>query len=127
MSTRTLYCTVSHLWLRLHRQAASGGLLAPRSAWRAEVGLTQRGCDDIGEVVGIFHSAACGGRLERGDELLKIEWEAHRVSSADELYHTKWSVVEREHMLRTPLDATLLELCAFAPAALGAATPTMVG
>jgi hypothetical protein len=105
-----LFCTASHTWLRLHRQAVTGGLLAARSAWRAELGLTQRGCDDIGEVVTAKRSAELG-LVENGAELMRLEWEAHSVSTADELYHTTWGVIERSHIVRTPLPATLLELC----------------
>jgi len=107
---RILYCTATHTWLRLHRQAVTGGLLAARSAWRAELGVTQRGYDDIGDVVAVTQSAALG-RVETGAELFRLEWEGHSVSTADELYHTTWDIVEREHIIRTPLPATLLELC----------------
>jgi len=125
MAARTLYCTATHTWLRLHREAASGGLLAARSAWRAELGLTQRGCDDLGDVVAALPLAGAGGRVAAGAELLRLSWEAHSVSTADELYHTTWGILERDHVIRSPLPATLLELCA-ADAASGTLEPTQV-
>jgi hypothetical protein len=75
------------------------------------MGLTQRGCDDIGEVVACTHLAAPLRRVESGAALFKLDWEAHSVSTADELYHTTWQIIEREHIIRAPLPATLLELC----------------
>mmetsp|Transcript_5673 Transcript_5673/g.17676 ORF Transcript_5673/g.17676 Transcript_5673/m.17676 type:complete len:183 (+) Transcript_5673:98-646(+) len=110
MATRTLFCTASHTWLRLHRSPMQGGLLAVRSAWRAELGLTRRGCDDIGDVVHIQHLATLGW-VEAGEQILRLDWEAHSVSTADELYHTTWGILEQEHFIRSPVSATILGLC----------------
>jgi len=111
--SRTLFCPASHLWARLRRAPAGGaGLVAARSAWRVEVGLTVHALEDIGDVIAVGHGpTAPGNRVEAGAALLTLDWEAHRVSTADELYHTQWALVEGAHPLHSPFGGTLLGLC----------------
>ena len=109
--SRTLFCPASHLWARLRRAPAGGaGLVAARSAWRVEVGLTVHALEDIGDVIAVGHGpTAPGNRVEAGAALLTLDWEAHRVSTADELYHTQWALVEGAPVSYTHL--TLPTIC----------------
>ncbi|KAL1510863.1 hypothetical protein AB1Y20_005695 [Prymnesium parvum] len=105
-----LFCSRQHLWVRLHRTAISGGLVAPRAAWRAEIGLTARGLQDVGTV----HAWKCvrevGGAVSAAEPLIHIDWDGQQISDGDELYHTTWNTVEGRTTLRAPMDGVLLFL-----------------
>ena len=83
---RELYSPAHHLWVRLRRDsAARGGLAPPRSAWQLHVGLTDRGMDEIGSVTGLTRLCELGKPVAAGDALLSISWEGHKISDGDEL------------------------------------------
>ena len=84
-----LFCARSHMWLRLQKAASTGGLVAPRAAWTVQVGLTARGLEDVGSVLGFERLAEPGTAIAAGQALLRIDWDAHLISGADELYHVR--------------------------------------
>lgn len=91
---RLYYCARSHTWLR-------------HCGTRLRIGLTQRGLQDVGDVRHI-HAQPPGARVERGGELLRLEWDALTISDADELYHTRWAAVEGETTLASPVAAEVV-------------------
>ena len=105
-----LFCLRTHTWMRLHKMVATGGLVAPRAAWRAEIGLTTRGIEDVGAIFEWERLAEAGTAVRAGAPLLKLEWDGHRISDGDELYHTTWSSIEGSTTLVAPVEGTLLSL-----------------
>jgi len=90
------------------------GLAPPRAAWRVKIGLTPRGLDDIGSVVSVTPGKSPVGRaVASGQELLNIEWEGHRISNADELYHTKWEGISGVKSVIAPCSGTLTSLWSY--------------
>ena len=45
--------------------------------------------------------------VPRGKTVLNIEWQGHRISSADELYHTTWHNIEGVGSLLAPCECTV--------------------
>ena len=72
-----------------------------------EMGLTERGIDDIGDVSSIQLVVHKNNLLSEGDDLLRIEWEGHSITSADELYHTVWENFSGVTILKSPLDGRI--------------------
>ena len=105
-----LFCTRTHTWIRLHKMVASGGLVQPRAAWRAQIGITARGLQDVGAPFAWDLLAKTGTAVRAGMPLLRIDWDGHRISDGDELYHTTWSSLEGSTTLVAPCDGTLLSL-----------------
>lgn len=73
-----------------------------------ELGLTHRGVEDIGDVQSI---ALCSDSqvIRKGQDLLRVSWEGHAISEADELYHTTWETVEGFTMIKAPLTGEIKE------------------
>lgn len=105
-----LFCPRSHLWIRLHRVVVQSGLVAARAAWRAEIGLTSRGLEDVGTVHACQALAQPGRAVRAQQPLLHVEWDGHTISDGDELYHTTWSTMEGRTTLLAPVEGTLLFL-----------------
>ena len=91
-----LYCSRTHAWVQRLRCGTA-----------VRVGLTERGLDDIGDVEAVEHIAVVGKSVARASALLRIDWEALRISDGDELYHTRWANVSGHHTLSAPIDGTV--------------------
>ena len=52
-------------------------------------------------------TAATCATQEPGQPLLRLAWEGYHITTADELYHTSWQMVEGETVLRSPLRGAL--------------------
>ena len=50
---------------------------------------------------------SCGQHVSSRSDLLRIDWEAMRISDGDELYHTTWANVEGSVSVSTPCAATV--------------------
>ena len=75
-----LYCGASHLWLQgseTEEEDEAGRSLV-------KVGLTERGLDEIGNVLRCATPASVD--VAAGVELLRVDWDAYTVTEADELY-----------------------------------------
>ena len=146
VSGQTLYCSQQHLWLRFRR--LDGRVVAPENklskettdrslasasaavGWKVQVGITERGLEDIGDITAIdslMDGAAVSAvsasqsttnthtqkmrknrhRVERDAALIQIQWEAHRITTADELYHTSWDTLADTTTIRSPLAGRL--------------------
>ena len=113
-----------------------------------DVGITDRGIDDIGDVTGVkpcftgmhmhthshSHSSRCTEtnedeneneneieneneninknipvwKLKQEEDVLEIQWDAHLITSADELYHTVWETVSETSMIRAPFKGVFV-------------------
>ena len=110
----------NHVWVRLIQSPH----LNTNFLWRIDVGITDRGLDDIGDVTSIENfigksdsidrsdrSSLNNQKLKTGDDVLKINWDAHFISAADELYHTSWESISDTTTLVSPLGGTHGEIC----------------
>jgi hypothetical protein len=83
------------------------------------VGLTERGLDEIGNVLRCNIPSDSAGPEENdnaldprislvaaGNELLSVEWDAYTITNADELYHAAWGNVEGTASFTTPLSVS---------------------
>mmetsp|Transcript_3895 Transcript_3895/g.9285 ORF Transcript_3895/g.9285 Transcript_3895/m.9285 type:complete len:160 (-) Transcript_3895:73-552(-) len=92
---RTLYNPLNHIWLRARKAASSS------SHRILEVGLTERGMEDIGDVTSVKQPL---NKLQKGDELLTIHFDGHSITSADELYHTVWETFSDQKSIMSPVS-----------------------
>lgn len=99
-----------------------------------DVGLTKRGLDDIGDItsIQIIPSAFHKKTLEKasqeevslpplplklpvhavkyGQEIVKLNWDAHLITGADELYHTVWETISETTTIVAPVDGELVAI-----------------
>jgi len=76
-----------------------------------DVGITRRGLEDIGDVssitnlLGIQHSTSQKQQwpVSAGDGIVEIDWDAHKITSADELYHTVWETISESTVIQAPV------------------------
>jgi hypothetical protein len=128
-----LYSTNSHLWFEEVEQDSEACVTkgegstskdaedrryteqrseaADRKRTLVKVGLTERGVDDIGNVLRWVapredHSVG----IPAGAELLKVEWDAYTITAADELYHTVWDNVSGSATFTTPVACSLVRI-----------------
>ncbi len=100
----------NHLWVRL---IASKHPRETKHLWKVDVGITERGLDEIGDVTLVEKTIAKPQnniKLNYGDEVLTINWDAHYISSADELYHTSWESISDFTVVKSPLGGDLVEI-----------------
>jgi hypothetical protein len=71
------------------------------------MGLTKRGVEDIGDVSLILLERDPEESLSEGEDLLRINWDCHSITSADELYHTVWETVYGVTKLKSPVAGTI--------------------
>jgi len=48
--------------------------------------------------------------VKMGDKIMDINWDAHLITSADELYHTVWETISETTSVESPLDGMLGEI-----------------
>ena len=102
---RKLFDPSGHLWLRAIKCSASK---LSRHPLTVEIGLAPRGLADIGDVTAIKGVQTNNGWFAKeGDSLVVIDWDAHIISSADELYHTVWETVTEQTTLRSPVSGVV--------------------
>ena len=108
---RTLYHPLNHIWLRAKEPLRNQN--AGSSSRILELGITERGLEDIGDVTSLQRLAAketkAGTRLKRGDELLRIHFDGHSITSADELYHTVWETFSDHLSILSPVSGRTAE------------------
>jgi hypothetical protein len=113
-----------NLW---YRAVARPQAATPNSAsWCVQVGITERGLDDLGDVTSVLQIPALnkndstsnnhsGGALQQnasanvvaGQDLIRIHWEGYAQTSADELYHTVWETIEGAHTIPSPVSGQI--------------------
>ena len=137
---RKLFLPSQHLWLRatgLNSGSSSMGRTSQRSGgtdrgklcWLVDIGLSLRGLGDIGDVSGVrcirpVPSKQEGSRssgkddgigrngwvAKAGDEVLAIDWDAHKIIAADELYHTVWETFSETTYIKAPVSGDLVAI-----------------
>ncbi len=91
-----------------------------------DVGMTDRGLEDIGDIqcykyidVETVQKQSAGAKenintpplLRAGiDSIVEIEWNAHLITEADELYHTVWETVSKTTQIVSPVDGYLEDI-----------------
>ena len=96
---RTRYCPTSHTWVSV---AHDGN--------RCRIGMTNRGLQDIGDATHVS-SATVGAAGKPSEPLLRIEWEAMKISDGDELYHTTWANISGcKSVPWPPVSATVVAI-----------------
>lgn len=78
---------------------------------RLEIGLTERGMEDVGDVTSIQFMVPKTNttNIAKGQELLQIHYEGHSITSADELYHTVWETFTGKLSVYSPVTGQFLE------------------
>ena len=129
----------SHVWLRLKMVNESVSVLQSSSShlfpvmpsptlFMVDVGLTKRGLDDIGDITSIQIPSAFPKTLAEasqeevtlpplpvhavkyGQEIVKLNWDAHLITGADELYHTVWETISETTTIVAPVDGELVAI-----------------
>ena len=77
------------------------------SAYTLEIGMADRGLQDLGDIIQIRRSKQILDVVDEGDNLLMIDWDGHRITTADELYHTIWETISGTYMLHTPVNGRI--------------------
>ena len=101
-------------------------LTGQRQEWyRIQLGLTQRGLDDIGDISHVERKLSTTRKQEnhqsqqlptvgsveeikRQQEFLKIVHEGHAITAADETYHTVWDTITEELSIVSPADGWVI-------------------
>lgn len=102
---RKLCSPSQHLWIRARNTYACSQSQEKKHV--LEIGLTQRGVEEIGDVQSIRLEQ--NSTVRQGDELLRISWEGQKISEADELYHAVWETVEGFTTLKSPVSGQIHE------------------
>ena len=98
-------CRASNTWLSRCAQSQ-----------RLSLGLTARGLEQIGDITFLRRLAQPerGTVLAAGSPLVEVGWDGHRISNADELYHTIYEYVEGSTVVSAPASAGAVRLLAAA-------------
>lgn len=100
---RKLCSPSQHIWIRARDTfVCSKG----NKSHVLDLGLTRRGVEDIGDVQSIV---LVKPEVRQGDDLLRVNWEGHNITAADELYHTMWETVEESITIKSPITGTVQE------------------
>lgn len=130
---RRLFSPSQHLWVDSSNSSSTfvAGLSGRRRRRLLQIGLTERGMEDIGDVTMIQLSFLQQQQqkpmvVARGHPLVTIHFEGHSITSADELYHAVWETYEDTVTVESPVEgivATVI-LTGTDTAATGAASAT---
>ena len=91
----------SHLWVNLSRRA--------KTAVIARIGLTERGLQDIGSVSDYRYLKERSDSTAPPLPLLELDWDAYKISNADELYHCSWEAVDGTAIIHSPIPGTVVQ------------------
>eukprot|EP00536_Pseudo-nitzschia_multiseries_P007691 jgi/Psemu1/196183/e_gw1.183.103.1 len=104
---RIVYHPLNHLWLRAKDPLTKNAVVRQQSSrLLLEMGITERGLEDIGDITSVRWLAA-RSEVRRGDELLQIHFDGHSITGADELYHTVWETFSDHVSIRSPVSGTI--------------------
>lgn len=114
---RRLFHPSAHLWLRATKEAAK--IASTRHPWMVEIGLSERGLADIGDITSLtavqVQKERSGWFARAGDKLVVIDWDAHSITSADELYHTVWETFSEQTVVCAPIAGVVDEVNTISP------------
>lgn len=77
--------------------------------------MSRRGLDDIGDISNMktaqaFLSGTSSRFVRHGQDLLHIEWGAHIITTADELYHTQWETIFDTSTIKAPVSGKVEDI-----------------
>jgi hypothetical protein len=128
--SRRYFAPALNLWYRAvtRPQVAT----SDSASWCVQVGITERGLDDLGDVTSVLQAPAfnttnnndnngrtsnnhIGGALQQspsavvvaGQDLIRIHWEGYAQTTADELYHTVWETIEGVQTFPSPVSGQI--------------------
>ena len=104
---------IKHTWIRATPTQASRN--SNRNLYSLEIGLTERGLQDIGDLTMMKRMVASDMPIKRGHELVNIEWEGHSITCADELYHTVWETFSGSTLVESPVTGVVDEIHTVSP------------
>jgi hypothetical protein len=109
--SRRYFAPALNLW---YRAVARPQVATSDSAsWCVQVGITERGLDDLGDVTSVLQAHVFNNtKLQQnpsasvvaGQDLIRIHWEGYAQTSADELYHTVWETIEGVYTFPSPVS-----------------------
>jgi glycine cleavage system H lipoate-binding protein len=130
LSSQKLFLPSRHMWLRIIEAPLSSHL--SKMPWMIDVGLTERGLDDIGDITSIqissqfkmpshesLKSPNNGNKnnpipvpvpVSYGQDIVKLNWDGHLITKADELYHTIWETISETTSVVAPVDGEVCEI-----------------
>jgi hypothetical protein len=103
---KKLFLPSRHLWIRPSR-TTNDMLSSSATQLHLEIGITDRGWEDLGDITAISSQYHVHNTIKQGDCLLTLDWDGHRISTADELYHTVWDSISGKCSLHSPLDGKI--------------------
>jgi glycine cleavage system H lipoate-binding protein len=106
--SRRYFAPALNLW---YRAVARPQVATSDSAsWCVQVGITERGLDDLGDVTLVQQAAPAfndSTRVVAGQDLIRIHWEGYAQTTADELYHTVWETIEGVQTIPSPVSGQI--------------------
>ena len=69
--------------------------------------MTDRGLQDLGDIIEIKRGKQILEMVDEGESLLMIDWDGHRITTADELYHTVWETISGTYVLPAPVNGRI--------------------
>jgi glycine cleavage system H lipoate-binding protein len=69
-----------------------------------QLGLTDFGVDQIGNIQALKLKAKLGEPLAKGEPICDLDWEGFIITDGDELYHTRWDNREGKHTIHAPFS-----------------------
>lgn len=69
--------------------------------------MTDRGLQDLGDINTISRMKKLHDTVEKGENLLSMDWDGHAITTADELYHTVWETISGTYSLKSPISGTI--------------------
>lgn len=108
-----LFSPSTHVWIAAEPAPSSDHSAtesSPSERWHVTLGLTERGYEEIGDVEGVRVLSPTTTVSAVGQDLVGISWHGHRITRADELYHTVWETIEEDSTVRSPVRGELLEV-----------------
>jgi hypothetical protein len=110
---RQLYVPALHLWYRpvppiIYSSGPSAASINNNnnnnnnnnSMWTVEIGMTDRGISELGEISGIQQQKSIRDTVRQGDEVLALDWDYHVIKTVNE---PSWTVVSGTYRLRAPV------------------------
>jgi hypothetical protein len=98
-----LFFPSRHLWIR-PTKTNKDLLSSSTSQLYLEIGITDRGWQDLGDITAVSSQHQIQNEVKQGDCLLTMDWDGHAISTADELYHTVWDSISGTYDLHSPID-----------------------
>lgn len=108
---RQLYVPALHLWYRpvppiIYSSSGPSSVVVATAPllWTVEIGMTDRGISELGEISGIHPKKSIHDPVRQGNEVLALDWDYHVIKTINE---PSWTVVSGTYRLRAPVRGTI--------------------